>query len=156
MNKKKKIFLLLYFFFLKFNIHKNFDRYIYVESTHIEHGTARKKRIQKTHFGIYKRGREIPPAQPLEKFLCKNFVYIFLFRLLFALEKCSRNEYTYSRSGKECGCVKVVRKYPNGKDFNMQKRTKSKARRECWLPHKFDLCSERVSLFLHMTKKTNL
>lgn len=57
----------------------------------------RGKNVYKRHtFDIYKQGREIPPAQPLEKFLCKNFVYIFLFRLLFALEKCSRNEYTYS------------------------------------------------------------
>lgn len=50
----------------------------------------RGKNVYKRHtFEIYKRGREIPPAQPLEKFLRKNFVYIFLFRLLFALEKCS-------------------------------------------------------------------
>lgn len=69
-NKKKRFSSCCIFSFLKFNIHKNFDRYIYVESTHIEHGTARKKRIQKTHFrNIQARQRNSTRATPREVFM---------------------------------------------------------------------------------------
>lgn len=56
--------------FSKFNIHKNFDRYIYVESTHIEH-----EKIYKRHtFWIYKK---IPPATLFKFYVKISFTYFF-------------------------------------------------------------------------------
>ena len=70
---KKKDFSPVVFFFWNLTYIRILIGIFYVESTHIEHGTARKKRkkeyTERHTFEIYKRGREIPPATLLKFFM---------------------------------------------------------------------------------------
>lgn len=103
------------------------------EKAHISNGWNERKKVYKRHtFDVHKQGKSQRNStrNPLEV-LCKNFVYIF--RFLFAGKMDTSTLASPCYKERTYGCVgKFVRKYPNRKDFNMQRERNPRQEGECF------------------------